>query len=312
MDLSLRAYLRGWQFVFLDDVTCLNEIPGIRRVPQAAAQVELRPDAAVAESHGEHPKRARRDAEQKVYLVVFFFGTRMFATHVVSFFLYCVLIPICATAPEVAIPHWALVYMPVLVTFSTVFFTPGGLRRRRAVRPLRKRHERRQSHRHARGAPRVVERARMGRRPRSWESGSRNTPRRRTTTTEGGSSTTKGGARGRNDGKRRKRPRRWRGRCSPPPPPSRRGRSGRCTGRSARWRRCSSRAPRRRRRRARHVAVQRVLGDAGVRVPGVRAQQGTRGGRVMSGRARARTIRRSLDAPGSTRNGMVFPKRSTS
>ena len=63
---------------------------------------------------------------KKVYLVVFFFGTRMFATHVVSFFLYCVLIPICATAPEVAIPHWALVYMPVLVTFSTVFFTPGG------------------------------------------------------------------------------------------------------------------------------------------------------------------------------------------
>ena len=27
MDLSLRAYLRGWKFIFLDDVTCMNEIP---------------------------------------------------------------------------------------------------------------------------------------------------------------------------------------------------------------------------------------------------------------------------------------------
>jgi beta-mannan synthase len=28
MDLSLRAYLKGWSAVFLDDVTCLNEVGG--------------------------------------------------------------------------------------------------------------------------------------------------------------------------------------------------------------------------------------------------------------------------------------------
>ncbi|GJP44631.1 hypothetical protein CLOM_g4000 [Closterium sp. NIES-68] len=27
MDLSLRAYVRGWKFIFLNDVTCVNEIP---------------------------------------------------------------------------------------------------------------------------------------------------------------------------------------------------------------------------------------------------------------------------------------------
>lgn len=26
MDLSLRAYLRGWQAIYLEDVTCLNEV----------------------------------------------------------------------------------------------------------------------------------------------------------------------------------------------------------------------------------------------------------------------------------------------
>lgn len=28
MDLSLRAYIRGWRAIFLDDVTCLNEARG--------------------------------------------------------------------------------------------------------------------------------------------------------------------------------------------------------------------------------------------------------------------------------------------
>lgn len=137
---------------------------------------------------------------QKIYLNFFFFGTRLFATHIVSFVFYCTLVslllasessarcsvhaltrrsrflwckksrrsssvqeeqalrlqfprctwhsltegksgplskcllythltsdlqvPICILAPEVSIPFWALVYVPVLVTISTVIFTP--------------------------------------------------------------------------------------------------------------------------------------------------------------------------------------------
>ena len=61
---------------------------------------------------------------QKIYLNVFFFGTRLFATHIVSFVFYCTLVPICVIAPEVAIPYWALVYVPILVTISTIAFTP--------------------------------------------------------------------------------------------------------------------------------------------------------------------------------------------
>ena len=63
---------------------------------------------------------------KKVYLIVFFFGARMFAAHIVSFFLYCLLVPLCAISPEIPIPFWALVYTPVLVTMSTVVFTKEG------------------------------------------------------------------------------------------------------------------------------------------------------------------------------------------
>ena len=65
---------------------------------------------------------------KKIYLIVFFFGTRMFASHLVSFALYCTLIPICATFPEVVIPFWALVYVPLTITVSTTFWTKGGWR----------------------------------------------------------------------------------------------------------------------------------------------------------------------------------------
>ena len=127
MDLSLRAYLRGWRFVFLDDVTCLNEIPaqyGAYRKQQhrwSCGPMQLWRQAIVDVWNAKDVPLAK-----KLYLNVFFFGTRMFATHLVSFFLYGRLIPICATAPEVAIPFWALVYMPLLITLSTVWFTPGG------------------------------------------------------------------------------------------------------------------------------------------------------------------------------------------
>ena len=63
---------------------------------------------------------------QKLYLNVFFFGTRLFATHIVSFCFYCTIVPIAVIAPEIRIPFWALIYVPIAVTVSTVFFTPGG------------------------------------------------------------------------------------------------------------------------------------------------------------------------------------------
>lgn len=126
MDLSLRAYLRGWKFIFLDDVTCVNEIPAgydayrkqQHRWSCGPMQLWRKATFAIWTSDARLAK--------KLYLIFFFFGTRMFATHVVSFALYCLLIPICATAPEVVIPFWALVYTPLLVTLSTVAFTKRG------------------------------------------------------------------------------------------------------------------------------------------------------------------------------------------
>eukprot|EP00897_Mesotaenium_endlicherianum_P001014 jgi/Mesen1/10913/ME000095S10255 len=124
MDLSLRAYLQGWKFIFLNDVECICEIPSTyaayrhqqHRWSCGPMQLWRKAMVQVWQSH--------IHILQKLYLNIFFFGTRLFATHIVSFVFYCTLVPICVVAPEVIIPYWALVYVPMLVTISTVAFTP--------------------------------------------------------------------------------------------------------------------------------------------------------------------------------------------
>eukprot|EP00850_Spirogloea_muscicola_P016375 SM000132S26890 [mRNA] locus=s132:212711:215874:- [translate_table: standard] len=124
MDLSLRAFLKGWKFIFLNDVECVNEIPSTYaalrnqqyRWTCGPMQLWRKAMSQVWESKISLP--------QKIYLNLFFFGTRLFATHIVSFVFYCTLVPICVFAPEVSIPYWALIYVPLLVTISTIAFTP--------------------------------------------------------------------------------------------------------------------------------------------------------------------------------------------
>ena len=90
---------------------------------------------------------ARRAARQSVgesalpllhksYLNIFFFGVRMLATNVISFTFYSVLVPLMLLeyAQEVEteathhrfMPWWAIVWLPLLVTMSTMAFSPSS------------------------------------------------------------------------------------------------------------------------------------------------------------------------------------------
>lgn len=51
---------------------------------------------------------------------------RKCSTHLVSLGFFCTLVPLTVFTPEVHIPAWALVHLPVLVTLSTACFTPRG------------------------------------------------------------------------------------------------------------------------------------------------------------------------------------------
>lgn len=55
-----------------------------------------------------------------------YFGVRKCATHFVALGFFCTIVPLSIITPEVSIPTWALVHLPVIVTLSTAAFTPKG------------------------------------------------------------------------------------------------------------------------------------------------------------------------------------------
>ncbi|PSC71384.1 glycosyltransferase family 2 [Micractinium conductrix] len=126
MDLSLRAYIKGWKAIFLDDVTCLNELPASffayrkqqHRWTCGPIQLWAKASADVWAS--------RLPFLRKLELVVAYFGVRKCATHFVSLGFFCTLVPLTVFTPEVHIPAWALVHVPVAVTLSTAWFTDKG------------------------------------------------------------------------------------------------------------------------------------------------------------------------------------------
>lgn len=63
---------------------------------------------------------------RKLELTIMYFGVRKCATHFVALGFFCTVVPLSIITPEVSIPTWALVHLPVIVTLSTAAFTPRG------------------------------------------------------------------------------------------------------------------------------------------------------------------------------------------
>lgn len=126
MDLSLRAYIKGWKAIFLNDVTCLNEIPASffafrkqqHRWTCGPAQLWIKAHKDIWSSD--------ISLFRKLELTIMYFGVRKCATHLVALGFFCSLVPLSIVTPEVSVPTWALVQLPVVVTLSTAVFTEAG------------------------------------------------------------------------------------------------------------------------------------------------------------------------------------------
>ena len=61
---------------------------------------------------------------KKLYVIYSFFFVRKIVAHIVTFMLYCVVLPMAMMVPEVAIPKWGVVLIPIVITLLNAVGTP--------------------------------------------------------------------------------------------------------------------------------------------------------------------------------------------
>ncbi|RVX04891.1 Mannan synthase 1 [Vitis vinifera] len=90
MDLAVRASLKGWKFLFVGDLSKVS-------------------------------------TWKKFHVIYAFFFVRKIIAHWVTFFFYCVVIPLSVLVPEVALPKPIAIYIPATITFLNAVCTPRSL-----------------------------------------------------------------------------------------------------------------------------------------------------------------------------------------
>lgn len=64
---------------------------------------------------------------KKVYVIYSFFFVRKIIAHMVTFFFFCVVLPLTILVPEVEVPKWGAIYIPCVITAMNSVGTPRSL-----------------------------------------------------------------------------------------------------------------------------------------------------------------------------------------
>ncbi|XP_024985558.1 mannan synthase 1-like isoform X2 [Cynara cardunculus var. scolymus] len=117
MDLAVRASLKGWKFVFVGDLEVKNELPSTFK---AYRYQQHRWSCGPANLFRKMTKEIifceRVSIWKKLHVIYAFFFVRKIIAHWVTFFFYCVIIPICIMVPEVHLPKPIAIYVPATIT----------------------------------------------------------------------------------------------------------------------------------------------------------------------------------------------------
>ncbi|KAG6699097.1 hypothetical protein I3843_08G053400 [Carya illinoinensis] len=124
MDIAVRAHLKGWKFVFLNDVECQCELPESYEAyrkqqhrwhsgPMQLFRLCL-PDIM----------RAEINFGKKFNLIFLFFLLRKLILPFYSFTLFCIILPMTMFIPEAELPSWVVCYIPATMSFLNILPAP--------------------------------------------------------------------------------------------------------------------------------------------------------------------------------------------
>ncbi|KAB5527873.1 hypothetical protein DKX38_021720 [Salix brachista] len=124
MDISVRAHLCGWKFIYLNDVKCLCELPESY-------------EAYKKQQHRWHSGpmqlfrlcfvdilRAKVSFGKKANMVFLFFLLRKLILPFYSFTLFCIILPLTMFLPEAQLSAWVVCYVPGIVSMLNILPEP--------------------------------------------------------------------------------------------------------------------------------------------------------------------------------------------
>ncbi|XP_054799656.1 xyloglucan glycosyltransferase 4 [Prosopis cineraria] len=127
MDIAVRAHLKGWKFIFLNDVKVLCELPESY-------------EAYKKQQHRWHsgPMQLFRlclpaiitskiKACKKANLIFLFFLLRKLILPFYSFTLFCIILPLTMFIPEAELPLWVICYVPIFMSFLNILPAPKSV-----------------------------------------------------------------------------------------------------------------------------------------------------------------------------------------
>ncbi|KAG8484826.1 hypothetical protein CXB51_021232 [Gossypium anomalum] len=128
MDLAVRASLRGWKFLYLGDLQVKSELPSTFKAFRFQQhRWSCGPANLFRKMVWEIITNKKVRFWKKVYVIYSFFFVRKIIAHMVTFFFYCVVLPLTILIPEVKVPIWGSVYIPSIITILNSVGTPRSI-----------------------------------------------------------------------------------------------------------------------------------------------------------------------------------------
>ncbi|KAG0492614.1 hypothetical protein HPP92_005692 [Vanilla planifolia] len=128
MDLAIRASLAGWQFLYIGELKVRSELPSTYKAYRHQQHRWACGPANLFRKIASEILCAKEvSIWRKMFLIYNFLFARRIVSHLVTFFFYCVVIPLSAFFPEVVVPIWGVVLIPTTISLLNALGTPSSM-----------------------------------------------------------------------------------------------------------------------------------------------------------------------------------------
>ncbi|KAJ7269452.1 hypothetical protein O6H91_07G041900 [Diphasiastrum complanatum] len=131
MDLATRAGLQGWKSVYLNDLLVKNELPSTFKAFRNQQHRWYCGPANLFRNILPSILVSRKvTIWKKLHMIYSFFLIRRILAQLVAFTFFCILIPASKLAPEVHVPYWGTIFLPLflpLIVLNVLLTTPRSL-----------------------------------------------------------------------------------------------------------------------------------------------------------------------------------------